>query len=127
MRQRILDPTTSVSSALSQLHKKDSRKPAMDETENHWKETAAGCIAVALLLAAAVIFSRCSQPAVAENTQPPVQPDPVEAVMGADRITLATSHNHADAFQIAQKIASWTRRDPDNIPFPIYDRSRSLT
>ena len=51
----------------------------------------------------------------------------IEAVMGADRITLATSHNHADAFQIAQKLAAWTRRDIDNIPFPIYDRSRSLT
>ena len=51
----------------------------------------------------------------------------IEAVMGADRITLATSHTHADAFQIAQKLAAWTRRDPDNIPFPIYDRSRSLT
>lgn len=80
MRQRILDPTTSVSGALSQLHTKDSRKPAMDETENHWRETVAGCLTVILLLAAAVIFSRCSQPAVAENTQPPVQPDPVEAV-----------------------------------------------
>lgn len=81
MRQRILDPTTSVSGALSQLHKKDSRKPAMDETENHWKETAAGCLAVILLLAAAVIFSRCSQPAVAQETQPP--PEPV-VVVGYD-------------------------------------------
>ena len=80
MRQRILDPTTSAGSALSQLHKKDSRKPAMDETENHWRETAAGCLAIILLLAAAVIFSRCSQPAVAENTQPPAHSDPVEAV-----------------------------------------------
>jgi hypothetical protein len=51
----------------------------------------------------------------------------IEAVMGADRITLATSNTHADAFQIAQKLASWTRRDPDNVPFPIYDRSRTLT
>ena len=49
----------------------------------------------------------------------------IEAVMGADRITLATSHNHADAFQIAQKLAAWTRRDIHNIPF--HDRSRSLT
>lgn len=81
MRQRILDPTTSASGALSQLHKKDSRKPAMDETENHWRETAAGCLAVILLLAAAVIFSRCSQPAVAQETQP--TPDPV-VVVGYD-------------------------------------------
>ena len=51
----------------------------------------------------------------------------IEAVMGADRITLATSNTHADAFQIAQKLAAWTRRDPDNVPFPIYDRSRTLT
>ena len=51
----------------------------------------------------------------------------IEAVMGADRITLATSNNHADAFQIAQKLAAWTRRDIDNVPFPIYDRSRTLT
>lgn len=51
----------------------------------------------------------------------------IEAVMGKNRITLATSNNHADAFQIAQKLASWTRRDPDNVPFPIYDRSRTLT
>jgi len=50
----------------------------------------------------------------------------VEAVMGADRITLATTHDHADAFQIAQKLAAWTRRDPDNVPFPIYDRAASL-
>jgi len=50
----------------------------------------------------------------------------VEASQGADRITLATTHDHADAFQIAQKLAAWTRRDPDNIPFPIYDRSRTL-
>lgn len=76
MRQRILDPTTSASRALSQLHKKDSRKPAMDETEQHWKQTAAGCLAIILLLAAAVIFSRCTQPAVAEITQPP--PETVE-------------------------------------------------
>ena len=38
----------------------------MDETENHWRETAAGCLAIILLLAAAVIFSRCSQPATTE-------------------------------------------------------------
>lgn len=50
----------------------------MDETENHWRETAAGCLAVILLMAAAVIFSRCSQPAVAQETQP--TPDPVVAV-----------------------------------------------
>ncbi len=81
MRQRILDPTTSAGSALSQLHKKDSRKPAMDETENHWRETAAGCLAIILLLAAAVIFSRCTQPAVAQETQPP--PEPV-VVLGYD-------------------------------------------
>ena len=81
MRQRILDPTTSASGALSQLHKKDSRKPAMDETENHWRETIAGCLAVILLLAAAVIFSRCSQPAVAQETQP--TPDPV-VIVGYD-------------------------------------------
>ncbi len=81
MRQRILDPTTSAGSALSQLHKKDSRKPAMDETEQHWKETAAGCLAIILLLAAAVIFSRCTQSAVAQETQPP--PEPV-VVLGYD-------------------------------------------
>ena len=80
MRQRILDPTTSASRALSQLHTKDSRKPAMDETENHWKETTAGCLAIALLLAAAVIFARCSTPAVAEIEQTPPQSQPVEAV-----------------------------------------------
>jgi hypothetical protein len=51
----------------------------------------------------------------------------IEASMGAERITLATATDHADAFQIAQKLASWTRRDPDNVPFPIYDRSRTLT
>ena len=51
----------------------------------------------------------------------------VEASQGAERITLATSNTHADAFQIAQKLAAWTRRDPDNVPFPIYDRSRTLT
>lgn len=51
----------------------------------------------------------------------------VEAVMGADRITLATTTDHADAFQIASNLRKWTRRDPDNIPFPIYDRSRTLT
>lgn len=49
----------------------------MDETEKPWRETIAGCLAVALLLAAAVIFSRCTQPAVAEITQPP-EPDLVE-------------------------------------------------
>jgi len=80
MRQRILDPTTSASRALSQLHTKDSRKPAMDETENHWKETTAGCLAIALLLAAAVIFARCSTPAVAEIEQTPPQSQPVEAI-----------------------------------------------
>jgi hypothetical protein len=51
----------------------------------------------------------------------------IEASQGAERITLATSATHADAFQIAQKLAAWTRRDPDNVPFPIYDRSRTLT
>ena len=66
MRQRILDPTTSASRALSQLHTKDSRKPAMDETESHWKETGAGCLAILLLLAATIIFARCSQPANTE-------------------------------------------------------------
>jgi hypothetical protein len=53
----------------------------MDETENHWRETIAGCLAVILLLAAAVIFSRCSQPAVAQETQP--TPDPV-VIVGYD-------------------------------------------
>ena len=80
MRQRILDPTTSAGRALSQLHTKDSRKPAMDETENHWKETTAGCLAIALLLTAAVIFARCSTPAVAEIEQTPPQSQPVEAI-----------------------------------------------
>lgn len=80
MRQRILDPTTSAGSALSQLHKKDSRKPAMDETENHWKETAAGCLAVILLIAAAVIFSRCTQPANTEIEITLLKAEPVEAV-----------------------------------------------
>jgi len=47
----------------------------------------------------------------------------IEAVMGADRITLATSHDHADAFQIAQNLRAWTRRDPDNVPLPIFDRT----
>ena len=46
----------------------------------------------------------------------------VEATMGADRITLATTTTHADAFRIATEIRQWTRRDPDNIPFPIMDR-----
>ena len=78
MCQRILDPTTSTSCALSQLYKKDSRKPAMDETESHWKETGAGCLAVALLLAAAVIFARCTAPVAAEIEQAPTQP--VQAV-----------------------------------------------
>lgn len=50
----------------------------------------------------------------------------IEAVMGADRITLATSVDHADAFQIASKIRDWTRRDPDNIPFPIMDRTTPI-
>jgi len=66
MRQRILDPTTRTGCALSQLYTKDSRKPAMDETENHWKETTAGCLAVILILLAAVIVGRCSVPANAE-------------------------------------------------------------
>ena len=47
----------------------------------------------------------------------------IEAAMGADRITLATAHDHAEAFQIAQHFRKWTRRDPDNVPFPIYDKS----
>lgn len=50
----------------------------MDEPQNHWRETAAGCVAVIGLLAAAVIFSRCSIKAAAETTAPPVQPDPIE-------------------------------------------------
>ena len=80
MRQRILDPTTSAGSALSQLHTKDSRKRTMDETENHWRETAAGCLAVILLLAAAVIFSRCSQPANTEIEITLLKAEPIEAV-----------------------------------------------
>jgi hypothetical protein len=50
----------------------------------------------------------------------------IEAAMGADRITLATAHDHAEAFQIAQHFRGWTRRDPDNVPFPIYDKSTQL-
>jgi hypothetical protein len=80
MRQRILDPTTSASRTLSQLHTKDSRKPAMDETENHWKETGAGCIAVILLLAAAVIFARCSTPTNTEIEITLLKAEPVEVV-----------------------------------------------
>jgi hypothetical protein len=38
----------------------------MDETESHWKETGAGCLAILLLLAATIIFARCSQPANTE-------------------------------------------------------------
>ena len=52
----------------------------MDETENHWKETAAGCLAVILLLAAAVIFSRCAQPANTEIEITLLKAEPVEAV-----------------------------------------------
>ncbi len=80
MCQRILDPTTSASRALSQLHTKDSRKPAMDETESHWKETIAGCLAVVLLLAAAVIFARCSQPANTEIEITLLKAEPVKAI-----------------------------------------------
>ena len=50
----------------------------------------------------------------------------IEAVMGADRITLATATTHADAFTIATNLRAWTRRDPDNMPFPIMDRSLPL-
>ena len=38
----------------------------MDETESHWKQTGAGCLAILLLLAATIIFARCSQPANTE-------------------------------------------------------------
>jgi hypothetical protein len=52
----------------------------MDETESHWKETTAGCIAVALLLAAAVIFARCSTPANTEIEITLLKAEPVESV-----------------------------------------------
>ena len=52
----------------------------MDETENHWRETAAGCLAIILLLAAAVIFSRCSQPATTEIEITLLKAEPVEVV-----------------------------------------------
>ena len=117
MRQRILDPTTSVSGALSQLHTKDSRKPAMDETENHWKETAAGCLAVILFLAAAVIFSRCSQPAVAENTQPP--PDPV-VIVGYD-FTDNAGRALADLEVFLHSVTTTTTA-PAPRPVPNYDQ-----
>jgi hypothetical protein len=52
----------------------------MDETENHWKETGAGCLAVALLLTAAVIFARCSTPANNEIEITLLKAEPVEAV-----------------------------------------------
>jgi hypothetical protein len=51
----------------------------------------------------------------------------IEESQGADRITLATAKNHSEAFQIARNLSSWTIRDPDNVPFPIFDRSRTLT
>lgn len=50
----------------------------------------------------------------------------IEAVMGADRIILATSTSHADAFTIATNLRAWTRRHPDNVPFPIYDKTTPL-
>ena len=52
----------------------------MDETENHWRETAAGCLAIILLLAAAVIFSRCTQPATTEIEITLLKAEPVEVV-----------------------------------------------
>lgn len=52
----------------------------MDETENHWKETGAGCIAVALLLTAAVIFARCSTPTNTEIEITLLKAEPVEVV-----------------------------------------------
>ena len=59
MRQRILDPTTSASRALSQLHTKDSRKPAMDATP---LRAAIGIALVALILALAL---RCDSKSAA--------------------------------------------------------------
>ena len=50
----------------------------------------------------------------------------VEAAMGADRITLATALDYSEAFEIAQHLRVWTRRDPDNVPFPIYDKATQL-
>jgi hypothetical protein len=52
----------------------------MDETESHWKETIAGCLAVVLLLAAAVIFARCSQPANTEIEITLLKAEPVKAI-----------------------------------------------
>ena len=52
----------------------------MDETESHWKETIAGCLAVVLLLAAAVIFARCSTPTNTEIEITLLKAEPVEAV-----------------------------------------------
>ncbi len=51
----------------------------------------------------------------------------IEASQGADRITLATAENHSEALQIARNLSSWTIRESDNAPFPIYDRSQALT
>lgn len=51
----------------------------------------------------------------------------IEASQGADRITLATAENHNEALQIARNLSSWTIQNPDNAPFPIYDRTQTLT
>lgn len=41
----------------------------MDESQNLWRKTTAGLIAVILLLTAALIFTRCSTPAAAQIAQ----------------------------------------------------------
>jgi hypothetical protein len=43
----------------------------------------------------------------------------VDAVHGADRITLATVVTQIDAETIARQISGWTRRE-DGRPFPIH-------
>jgi hypothetical protein len=50
----------------------------MDESQNHWRKTTAGLIAVTVLLTAAVMFPRCSTTSAAQTAQETPEREPVE-------------------------------------------------
>lgn len=46
----------------------------MDDTRLDYRQITAGCVAVIALLGAGVLVGRCSAPAAAQETQPPLEP-----------------------------------------------------
>lgn len=122
LHRDVLDTTTSTRSQLRELHTKEPRNSDMDATRIDYPRTIAGCVAVIVLLMLGAVLGRCSAPAAAQGTQPPLTLD--------EEITLGNDHTVAAQAAIADLerfLQSTTTTSPPSAAAPKADPAAPVT